>query len=270
MTNLESERIPRVAGAGSIRVELDKIELVDRRFAYGTHPVDEDLESDIRANGVEREVDLWVREDGGLVVIDGFQRIDALLGLRSRSVPACIHEVSEKEAHAIALQRHFVKNGLTGVKLARAIRKARNRGRSLVEIAGALSMSTKQLLRYEHLLDLPEAIRDAVEKGDLPMAHADVLRRARVSDAEPWTTIVKRTRVSASELDRMLHRPSAADSALVRAVGGASDEAPDADPGSSSALGELRMLTGCLERALERLAREEAEGRGAAASASPF
>jgi ParB family transcriptional regulator, chromosome partitioning protein len=118
-------------------------------------------------NGIDVEYEL----------IAGERRLLAAKMLGLRSVPAIIRNVDlERERLELAVIENIQREGLNPIETARAFARLQDEFRMTQrEIAAKLGKSREVVANAMRLLDLPEYIRVAVEKGELSESHARFL-----------------------------------------------------------------------------------------------
>jgi len=192
---------PRPAGLRATEVKtvrLDAINRGDSRFQYRLNGHVANLKASLQREGQREPVDLTASEPH--LVIDGYRRVQAIGELGWDTVHALVHEVDEAEAHRIAFLKNVVRRNLSPLEKANAIRLAKQRGRK--DLAAEFGLSTKQVARYEALLDLPKPLQQLVDKGEMSMTHAKVLADSDLEDGTPWLDMIRQDKLSAVELRR--------------------------------------------------------------------
>ena len=150
---------------------MSAIDPGDTRFQYRFKLSSSELRESIAKEGQKEPI--HVLDTRPYRVVDGFRRLDAMQSLRKPTVRAFVHEgLTEDEAHNLAFINNVVRKNLLPIEKANGIYLARQRGRSLSEIAGCLGLSEKQARRYENLIRLPPDLKLLVDRGTLPMTHA--------------------------------------------------------------------------------------------------
>jgi ParB family chromosome partitioning protein len=192
-------------------IALEEINTTDTTFQYRLSSTVADLTVSLRREGQKEPVDLLVSKANGgprpYRVVDGFRRLAALRNLGWKTVRAWVHQgMSEEEAHKLAFIKNVVRKNLRPMDKANAIHLAKQRGRTLPDLAREFGLSEKQLKRYEALLTVPPEIQRLVDKGIVSMAHAKVLSEFRVNDLGRWIQRIGDDGVSVKQLRRDLGR----------------------------------------------------------------
>ena len=184
-------------------VPIEEINVLDRTFQYRLTVSNGHLSASLLAEGQKEPVDLT--DDTPRRVIDGFRRLSAAMELGWSAITAIIHrQLSEDSAHKLAFIKNAVRKNLTPLEKANAIFLAKKRGLQPADIGRAFSLSSKQLRRYEELLDLSGELKQALEEDSVSMAHAKLLRDFKVPDPHAWAIKIKEDNLSTGELQRIL------------------------------------------------------------------
>jgi ParB family chromosome partitioning protein len=124
---------------------------------------------------VGRETPDGVQVEYQLIAGERRLRAAKLLGLRE--VPAIIRNVDlEREKLELAVIENLQRENLNSVEMARAFQRLQEEFRMTQrEIAAKLGKSRETVANTVRLLDLPEYIQDALQKGQLSESHARLL-----------------------------------------------------------------------------------------------
>ena len=124
---------------------------------------------------VEKETPTGIDVEYQLIAGERRLRAAKLLGLRV--VPAIIRNVDlEREKLELAVIENLQRENLNPVEMARAFQRLQEEFRMTQrEIAAKLGKSRETVANTVRLLDLPEYIQDALQKGNLSESHARFL-----------------------------------------------------------------------------------------------
>jgi ParB family chromosome partitioning protein len=124
---------------------------------------------------VEKETATGIDVEYQLIAGERRLRAAKLLGLRV--VPAIIRNVDlEREKLELAVIENLQRENLNAVEMARAFQRLQEEFRMTQrEIAAKLGKSRETVANTMRLLDLPEYVQDALQKGSLSESHARLL-----------------------------------------------------------------------------------------------
>jgi ParB family chromosome partitioning protein len=124
---------------------------------------------------IEKETPGGVEVEYQLIAGERRLRASKLLGLRV--IPAIIRNVDlEREKLELAVIENLQRENLNAVEMARAFQRLQEEFRMTQrEIAAKLGKSRETVANTMRLLDLPEYIQDALQKGNLSESHARLL-----------------------------------------------------------------------------------------------
>jgi ParB family chromosome partitioning protein len=124
---------------------------------------------------IEKETPMGVGVEYQLIAGERRLRAAKLLGLRV--VPAIIRNVDlEREKLELAVIENLQREDLNPVEMARAFQRLQEEFRMTQrEIAAKLGKSRETVANTVRLLDLPEYIQDALQRGNLSESHARLL-----------------------------------------------------------------------------------------------
>jgi ParB family chromosome partitioning protein len=124
---------------------------------------------------VEQETQAGI--DVSYQLIAGERRLRAAKLLGLRVVPAIIRNVDlEREKLELAVIENLQREDLNAIEMARAFQRLQEEFRMTQrEIAAKLGKSRETVANTVRLLDLPEYIQDALQKGNLSESHARLL-----------------------------------------------------------------------------------------------
>jgi ParB/RepB/Spo0J family partition protein len=205
-------RLRRIQGEGRARVWAQAVALADidrddARFQHRLFASGDDLVESIREHGQRTPVHL-AGDGAPYTVVDGFRRIEALRILGRESVVAVVERgAGEQELFAISFAENVRRRSYTTWDKAHAIWQAVQRWQlAKAEVGALLGLSVRQVDRYLALLTFSEALREAVAKGRITMAHAVVLHRTAPADVGKWIDDVEAKGLAAGELAKRLRR----------------------------------------------------------------
>jgi ParB family chromosome partitioning protein len=180
-------------GAGSLDVDLTKnkplakdglqelpVEWVQRGVYQPRRDLDpealEELAASIRVHGIMQPI--VVRSVGidRYEIIAGERRWRAAQLAELDSVPALIKEVPDEAAIAMALIENIQREDLNAIEEAFALQRLQNEFQlTQQQVADAVGKSRSAIANLLRLLQLSEAVRLMLERGDLEMGHARCL-----------------------------------------------------------------------------------------------
>ena len=126
----------------------------------------------ITVSKVEKETPTGIDVEYQLIAGERRLRAAKLLGLRV--IPAIIRNVDlEREKLELAVIENLQRENLNAVEMARAFQRLQEEFRMTQrEIAAKLGKSRETVANTVRLLDLPEYIQDALQKGNISESHA--------------------------------------------------------------------------------------------------
>jgi len=136
----------------------------------------QDLADSISAQGVVQPIVVRAITAGRYEIIAGERRWRAAQLAGLHEIPAVVRDVEDREAIAIALIENIQRENLNPLEEARALeRLIREFGLTHELAAEAVGRSRAAVSNLLRLLDLEEAVKALVEKGELEMGHARAL-----------------------------------------------------------------------------------------------
>jgi ParB family chromosome partitioning protein len=136
----------------------------------------QDLADSISAQGVVQPIVVRAIATGRYEIIAGERRWRAAQLAGLHEIPAVVREVEDRAAIAIALIENIQRENLNPLEEARAlerlIKEFELTHEQAAEAVGRSRAAVSNLLR---LLDLEDAVKELVEKGELEMGHARAL-----------------------------------------------------------------------------------------------
>jgi ParB family chromosome partitioning protein len=113
---------------------------------------------------------------GGYELISGERRLRAATRLGWEEIPAIVREVDDRTLLTLALVENLQRADLNAVEEARGYRRlAEEFGYTHAQIAEAMGKDRTSITSLLRILQLPAAILDIVEKGNLSAGHARTL-----------------------------------------------------------------------------------------------
>ena len=169
---------------------------------------------------------------GGYELISGERRLRAATRLGWSEIPAIIKDVDDRTLLTLALVENLQRADLNAVEEARGYRRlAEEFGYTHAQIAEAMGKDRTSITSLLRILQLPPAVLETVERGQLSAGHA----RALVSLEDERKALALANEViahqlSVRELERrvrdMLQPPAAKPATSARKPGGAAAGAP--------------------------------------------
>ena len=178
----------------------------------------ERLAASIQSRGVLQSIRVrWVESAGAYMIIMGERRFRASMMAGLATIPCIVMdgEISEGELLGLQLVENLLREDLRPIEQARAYRQLMDaNGWSVSQLARELAIDQGGASRALALLDLPEPVRGAVDRGELgptlayevsklddAEAQADVAERA-VSEGMSRAEVVEEVRRAASRLNK--------------------------------------------------------------------
>jgi len=191
-----SDSGPRVAEEGELKqVPLDALERgrFQPRVEFDEEKLEE-LASSIRAQGVVQPIVVRPLAGGRFEIIAGERRYRASLLAGLTEIPALVREVPDEAAMSIALIENIQREQLNPVEEARALsRLIHEFDMTHQAVADAIGRSRSSVSNLLRLLDLDDALKAMVERGELEMGHARALLGAdRAAQLEIARDVVDR------------------------------------------------------------------------------
>ena len=138
-------------------------------------PAFDELVASVRRYGVLQPI-VARRANGGYQVVAGERRLRAAQAAGLTTIPAVVKDVSDREALEVALIENLRREDLNPVERARAYRRLVNDfGMTQDQVADATGGSRSSVANTMRLLELPQDVQDAVEKGRLSEGHGRAL-----------------------------------------------------------------------------------------------
>jgi ParB family transcriptional regulator, chromosome partitioning protein len=166
----------------------------------------EELASSIRAQGIVQPI--VVRRSGDRYeLIAGERRWRAAQMAGLESVPAVVRDLSDRAAAAMSLIENIQREDLNPLEEAEAIRRLIGEFEMThQDAATAVGRSRTAVTNLLRLLDLHDAVKDRVNRGEIEMGHARALL-ALPMDAQPAAAEqIARRKLSVREAERLVKR----------------------------------------------------------------
>jgi len=194
-----------ISGATIVDVPVTEINLDDTTYQYRLTVRTRDLKNALTREGQVEPVDL--RGSKPYQIVDGFRRVQAIRKLGWPTVKALVHRgLSDEQAHERAFVKNVVRQNLTPIEKANAIRLAKKRGLKHAAIAREFGISERQLFRYERMLEIPKLVQELLDADEISMAHAAVLTKFDGVDVVEWVAKAQDKKWSAEELRHELRK----------------------------------------------------------------
>ena len=135
-----------------------------------------DLTESIREHGVLQPILVRPASDGSYKIVAGERRYRAAVNAGLKSVPVIVKVLSDRDAALIALIENLQREDLTPFEEAEGIEKLmEDFGLTQEQAAARLGRSRPAVTNALRLLELPDKIREMVEKKELSAGHARAL-----------------------------------------------------------------------------------------------
>ena len=180
---IEEEAAPSAAasGLGIELIALDK--LMPGRFQPRRRFQAEelaDLVASIKEKGVLQPLLVRALSDGKYEIIAGERRYRASKEAGLTEVPVIIKDFSDKETLEVALIENLQRQDLNPLEEAQGYRRLLQEfHRTQEELAQVVGKSRSHVANMMRLLDLPDPVKDYVEKGQISAGHARALLNAK-------------------------------------------------------------------------------------------
>ena len=149
-----------------------------------------ELAASIREKGIIQPVLVRREPDGSFMLIAGERRMRAAHMAGLQTMPAIIRKADEEEVQEIALIENIQREDLNPLETARAFKRLMDRfGLSQEELSKKVGKERATVTNYLRLLQLPKAVTDLINSGELSMGHAKAVlaiegERARIMAAK--------------------------------------------------------------------------------------
>jgi ParB family chromosome partitioning protein len=138
-----------------------------------------ELAESIARHGVLQPVLLRAVEDGGYELIAGERRWRAAQRAQLHAIPALVREHDDSSSAELALIENVQREDLNAIEEAEGYRALISRfGHGQDNVAKLVGKSRSHVANLLRLLDLPEAVRLMLLRGDISMGHARAIATA--------------------------------------------------------------------------------------------
>jgi ParB family chromosome partitioning protein len=166
-----------------------------------------ELAASIQSNGIVQPI-LVRPVNGRFQLIAGERRWRACQKLGREFIPAVIKQVSNEQAMEMTIVENLQREGLNPMEEARAFeRLAREFNLTQEQMSQRTGRERASIANLLRLLRLPEAVQQAVEKGELTAGHAKAL--LALDNPEAITSAAQKIRqlaLSVRQTEEMVHR----------------------------------------------------------------
>lgn len=193
--------------AGRVReIEVDRIEAnpYQPRSLFDASALLE-LEQSIREHGVLQPILVRELGPGQFQVVAGERRLRAAQNAGLRQVPALVRGCNEREMLEIALVENVQREDISAVEAARAYRRMSEEfGMTQDAIAHRVGKTRTSIANALRLLQLPEAVQESLERGEISEGHGRALMMAERPEAilQTWRSVLQRG-LSVRETERI-------------------------------------------------------------------
>ncbi|MBA3525554.1 MAG: ParB/RepB/Spo0J family partition protein [Pseudomonadota bacterium] len=168
-----------------------------------------ELAESIAKRGVLQPI-LLRRRDDGYEIVAGERRWRAAQVARLHTIPAIVREIDDSAAAEIALIENVQRQDLNALEEAEGYRQLIERyGHTQDGVAQLVHKSRSHVANLLRLLDLPEAVRQSLLRGDINMGHARAVATAPDPEALIREIIAKGLSVRQAEALAKRVRPGA-------------------------------------------------------------
>lgn len=134
------------------------------------------LAESIAASGIIQPIAVRELSDGRFEIVAGERRWLAAQRAGLRALPALVHDVDERESLVLALAENLVREDLNPLETARAYAALLDEFEmSVADLARAVGRSRPAVSNTLRLLELPDDVLTAIERGDLSEGHGRAL-----------------------------------------------------------------------------------------------
>ena len=196
----------QTVGAGGVReIEIARIRPNPNqpRVQFDDAALDE-LSKSIAARGVLQPILLRVSGEG-YEIVAGERRWRAAQRAQLHSIPAIVREIDDTSMAEIALIENIQREDLNAIEEAEGYRQLIERyGHTQDDVGRIVHKSRSHVANLLRLLDLPDAVRQALISGEISMGHARAVASAE-DPAELTAEIIARG-LSVREAERLARR----------------------------------------------------------------
>jgi len=196
----------QTVGAGGVReIEIARIRPNPNqpRVQFDDAALDE-LSKSIAARGVLQPILLRVNGEG-YEIVAGERRWRAAQRAQLHSIPAIVRDIDDTSMAEIALIENIQREDLNAIEEAEGYRQLIERyGHTQDDVGRIVHKSRSHVANLLRLLDLPDAVRQALISGEISMGHARAVASAE-DPAELTAEIIARG-LSVREAERLARR----------------------------------------------------------------
>ena len=197
-----------VQGSGVREVEIARIRPnpAQPRVHFDEESIAE-LADSIAKRGVLQPI--LLRPDGdGFQIVAGERRWRAAQKAQLHKVPAIVRDIDDPAAAEIALIENIQRQDLNPLEEAEGYKQLIDRyGHTQGDVAGLVHKSRSHVANLLRLLDLPEAVRQSLLRGDINMGHARAIATAPDPEVLLQEIVAKGLSVRQAELLARRARP---------------------------------------------------------------
>lgn len=172
--------------AADMQVTLIDINSIVRGYGLRKSLGDtKDLEGSIEANGIQNPLIVREVENNQHEVIDGWRRLEIIRKHGRQKVPCIVKNVTAAEAAHLIYEINKKRSGFTPIEEAEHFKAMQEKyGYSTRDLGRMGYGSASRISNIMRLLDLPEAVQNKVQDGELPVTHAGELLKLKTSEEQ--------------------------------------------------------------------------------------
>lgn len=140
----------------------------------------EELKLSIATSGIQYRPNVRLRADGKYELVDGRHRIRVWQELGHTDIEVEVETLTDEQAFVKHITANHHRGEADPVGLSKVIRKLRDGGKTLEQVAKMIGYSASTAAQYETLAYLPDVYQAAVSAGALKLVH--VREAARLED----------------------------------------------------------------------------------------
>lgn len=168
-------RLPVPGSAAEVPLELIRPNPHQPRTHFDAGEITS-LADSIRASGVLQPLLVRAESDGSFTLIAGERRLRAAREAGLETVPVIRHDLPDNRLLEFALVENLQRDDLGPMETARAFRELiRDHGLTQAEVASRVGKPRSTVANFLRLLDLPDAIGQWLDDGELSMGHGRAL-----------------------------------------------------------------------------------------------
>ena len=165
-----------------------------------------ELAQSIKENGLIQPIIVRKSDIYGYELIAGERRLKASKLAGFTEIPAIIKEISNRESMQLAIIENLQRSDLNPIEEAKAYQQLLEKNNMThEELAQFMGKSRPYITNCLRLLNLPDTISKAVEKGDISQGHARVLLTLKYrKEQEEWYQKIIKQHISVRQLEKTL------------------------------------------------------------------